>query len=363
MGIIDEHIWITLNSTIIKYYESLGYEIPRRKDKQGKYTFERGTKIKVKVKDLPISSNQKVQIQCDGCGKIQSVFYNNYYKYKHSENGKYFCHECVMKMNSGKNHYHWNNSLTNEDRIDRRNIDGYTDFVKSVMCRDNYTCQCCGKKSSNGLEVHHLDGYNWYKEGRIDPANGITLCNNCHDNFHLKHGKGNNTKEQFEEWIGYALNELNVYQCELPTTRQIYCIEENKIYGGALIIEKEWGIPHTAVYSVCNKKLHTAYGKHLLWYDEYMQMSEEDIKKYLDNCFPKHYKKVVCLTTGKVFNTIVDAHNFYGSNKSGIIRCCKGKSHYAGTLDDGTKLHWMYYDDYLKTLETEQEELSDDTAT
>ena len=51
--ILDEIVWVSLSGSNIKYYESLGYNIPRsyangRKDR---ITVKRGTKILVRVKD------------------------------------------------------------------------------------------------------------------------------------------------------------------------------------------------------------------------------------------------------------------------------------------------------------------------
>ncbi|PJH64295.1 HNH endonuclease, partial [Salmonella enterica] len=77
-------------------------------------------------------------------------------------------------------------------------------FRRKVYERDEYTCVVCGDKSrkKHGLKLnaHHLNGHHWYKEGRFDSDNGVTLCSSCHDNFHEKYGKKNNTKEQFEEF-------------------------------------------------------------------------------------------------------------------------------------------------------------------
>ena len=145
----------------------------------------------------------------------------------------------------------------------------------------------------------------------------------------------------------------------MPTAKKIYCIEENKIYNSVKELAELWGdVPHTSIYSVCNKKLYTAYGKHLLWYDEYLKMSKEDIQNHLNNCVPKHYKKVICLTTGKVFLSSKNGVRYYNCSNH-IIDCCKGKRRSCGKLPDGTPLKWMYYDDYLKTLKNKQEELSD----
>ena len=58
---------------------------------------------------------------------------------------------------------------------------GYSSRREAILHRDNYTCQCCGKKNCR-LEVHHIkfrsDG------GTDDEENLITLCKDCHDGVH-----------------------------------------------------------------------------------------------------------------------------------------------------------------------------------
>lgn len=105
-------------------------------------------------------------------------------------------------MKKGENHHNWNPNITQEERENGRYIEGYDDFIKGVYKRDNYTCQVCGQEGNgHNLNAHHLDGYNWCKEKRTDINNGITLCDKCHKEFHKLYGKGNNTKEQFEEYL------------------------------------------------------------------------------------------------------------------------------------------------------------------
>ena len=70
MGLISKEVYAGLNGTSIKHFESLGYEIPRRKtDKYGKMSVPMFAKIKVKVEDLQEGSTVQVDVECDYCKK------------------------------------------------------------------------------------------------------------------------------------------------------------------------------------------------------------------------------------------------------------------------------------------------------
>ena len=58
----------------------------------------------------------------------------------------------------------------------------------------------------------------------------------------------------------------------------------------------------------------------------------------------KRSKKVICTSTGEVFESICIAADKYNLSTSGISKCCKGKLNYRGKLPDGTKLTWEYLD-------------------
>lgn len=114
----------------------------------------------------------------------------------------------MVERMSGKNHYNYNPNLTNEQRLKHRYVLGGKNAEKwrnDVYKRDNYTCQVCGARNGKGKRIdhnaHHLDGWNWCEEKRFDLDNGITLCKECHYDFHNTYGRGDNTKEQFEEHV------------------------------------------------------------------------------------------------------------------------------------------------------------------
>jgi len=57
-------------------------------------------------------------------------------------------------------------------------------------------------------------------------------------------------------------------------------------------------------------------------------------------------RKVVCLNTGEVFNTMKDASSKYNAPYHHICSCCNGDRLSSGVDDKGNKLVWMYYEEY-----------------
>ena len=98
MGLITKEVEITLNPNNINYYKNLKYEIPKHKDSNYKLRIKQGTKILVKIEDLPENSNAKVNVKCDGCGKqLKNKRWVDYKKCAH-ENGEYYCLKCAINL-------------------------------------------------------------------------------------------------------------------------------------------------------------------------------------------------------------------------------------------------------------------------
>lgn len=116
-----------------------------------------------------------------------------------------FSSEGFMNRFKGENHPCWNPNLTEEDREDNRKYPAYHSWRKTVLERDDYTCQYCNTRGCT-LRVHHKDGYHWCEQRRLDIDNGVTLCNFCHDaeyegSFHSIYGTRNNTENQWLDFI------------------------------------------------------------------------------------------------------------------------------------------------------------------
>jgi hypothetical protein len=101
MAILEKEVLVCLSNNI-QYFENKGYEIPRRKNKDGVINVKRGTKILVKLEDLPERSNVKVTKICDKCNKlIPNQTYNTVMSNRKINGGNDFCFNCG-KYNGGR---------------------------------------------------------------------------------------------------------------------------------------------------------------------------------------------------------------------------------------------------------------------
>ena len=355
MGLLSETVEIKINNSTYKHFEDLGYKIPRHyNEKKKKWQISTGEIITVKVCDLHKGSGIDVECQCDCCNKTYTM---TYYEYnKHDKSKGFFCKNCSHKMiMSGKNHPNWNNNLTNEDRITGRNYSEYKEFIKRVLVRDNYTCFRCGYSNHNNIAVHHLDGYDWCIDRRIDDTNAVCLCKECHSNFHAHYGMGKNTKQQFEEWIGTPVDKLNKYNGKISSAKEVICLDDRKIYGRCLDASRFYHIDLRQIYFCCNHKPKylSVQGLHFMWLQEYRTLSDEEIKTYLLNLTPKNWRSVICVTTNKIFDNASIGARFYDMKRGNdkILKVCKGERLSAGVDPvTGEKLVWRFYDRKSQTI-------------
>lgn len=70
-----------------------------------------------------------------------------------------------------------------------------------VFEADNYTCRRCGAKESQ-LHAHHMQYIKGRKPWEYPDANFVTLCDDCHAEFHrIKDGIYGQLNHFFEAWI------------------------------------------------------------------------------------------------------------------------------------------------------------------
>lgn len=336
MAILTEEVLVRCHSKTANYYQELGYDVPKKEN--GNFDFSKS--FMVKICHLPKNSHTLVLVQCDNCKTNKNISFKEYNKHNH--NGLNYCQKCSCAiLNSGEQNHNYKVNKTNEERQNNREYAEYKLFVKRVMARDNYTCYCCKKRVDGQMIVHHLNGYDWCIEERVDDNNGITLCENCHKHFHQQYGYGNNTKEQFETWIKETIILLN-NNIEIEPYKKVYCYETQIIYDNEMIAERETKVKKEYIRRACNKTQQTAKDLHFCWYDDFLKMNEEEKKQYINQKGRKSQsKQVICLDTMEIFNSLKEAGEKYGngnrSSGNAIGRCCNG---YTKTAYNK---HWQYY--------------------
>jgi len=185
------------------------------------------------------------------------------------------------------------------------------------------------------------------KSAGVHPTTGKPLIWLYHNEYIIKN--------QMEGW-------LEEYICSHSYGNgvKIICLTTGEIFGSVKEAANRYNIRSGNISSCCNEvNRQKTSGKHpdtrepLVWmyYDEYMLKTKEQIKNIINESqLSNLYKlKVICLTTGMIFNSIVEAEVKYKANASGIVRCCKEKQNFAGKHPITKEpLKWQYYSEYIK---------------
>ncbi len=172
-----------------------------------------------KCENNPNYKNAINIVLCSNCGEKIEIYNSNMNNSDGATKKNFYCsQECkaehqkhILKGENNPNYGNgdkikgdknpaWREDKTDEEREKGRYISGYKEFKKYVFEYFNYTCQITGQRGGN-LVVHHLNGYNWDKEHRMDINNVIVITEELHKEFHLIYGFGDNTREQFEQFI------------------------------------------------------------------------------------------------------------------------------------------------------------------
>ena len=116
-----------------------------------------------------------------------------------------------------------------------------------------------------------------------------------------------------------------------PSARAVICLTTNEIFECTKDAQRKYNIRDTSIRSCCNNITKTSGGMIWMYYDEYLESNEEKIKEKINRGNKKSFKgkeslnkkSVICLTTKKIFYTIVDASKYYNFSKSLIGKSIK----------------------------------------
>jgi len=139
--------------------------------------------------------------------------------------------------------------------------------------------------------------------------------------------------------------------------RQIICLTNGEVFNTIADASKKYHINCGSISSCCSKKIKYA-GKDLdtelllvwMYYEEYVHKSKEEIENILNDLQDLSIKtKVICLTTGEIFDSQAAAGRKYNCAYQSVGMCCRNKLKSAGKYL-GKKLKWAFYnDEYIKS--------------
>jgi hypothetical protein len=105
----------------------------------------------------------------------------------------------ISESLKGEKSYRWKGGVTPENEVIRHSME-YRFWRREVFKRDDYTCQKCGVRGGV-IRAHHIESFDNNPDKRTLLENGVTLCKECHRNFHHIYGSGNNTQEQLAKFL------------------------------------------------------------------------------------------------------------------------------------------------------------------
>ena len=151
---------------------------------------------------------------------------------------------------------------------------------------------------------------------------------------HLNEDKTDNRVENLE-WISHNDNQeygTRTERISKSLSKQVICIETGVIYDNAYEVEQKTGLSRTVVASCCkhNKYSKSCGGFHWLYLDEYEQLTDDEIAKIKTHKPKQAYKprKVRCVETGQVFDSIQQVERETGLPHGHISNCCHKKCGY-----------------------------------
>lgn len=145
---------------------------------------------------------------------------------------------------------------------------------------------------------------------------------NTKKGYNISLGGGYTTK-------GYKFTKKQRENTSVAKTIPIYCIEEKKVYRSLKALKKAG---YGGAYRVCRGERNTCKGKHFVFLKDKNKIT-------LTNLIPPPGRKVICLETREVFNTVAQAAIAKNCDAGSISSCCTGR------LKSTSGLHWQYYND------------------
>ena len=147
-----------------------------------------------------------------------------------------------------------------------------------------------------------------------------------------------------------------------PGSKKIVLINTGQVFDSIKEAHKETNLYKNQIVKSCkeeticeSKRDENGYNYCFAFYDDYICMTEEDIKERLERGKTTKIshcnESIVCLNTKEVFKDCYEAHEAYPNTSiSGINMCCDSRysTKSSGKSINGERLVWVYQSDYVK---------------
>jgi len=225
---------------------------------------------------------------------------------------------------------------------------------------------------TTGEEFKNLkDAGNKYN---IDP-NGISfVCNGLRNRKYagksedgtklkwlLKSDYDNKTEQEILDLLNIKkINKIN-------GASKVVCLNTKEVFDKIVDAQKKYknsGISDCCRHIGKSSGIHPLSGEKLKWlyYSEYITLTEDELLVILNDT-DYDDKRVMCINTGEVFESITLAGEWCGVGRSGICNVISGRHETNGKHPEtGEQLRWVRYKDYLKLNSNEESNLNNEVA-
>ena len=174
-------------------------------------------------------------------------------------------------------------------------------------------------------------------------------------------GKTDEEMDEIRKKQSEAHSGEKAHQC-----RKVICITNGEVFNYIRQAEEKYGVNHRNISECCNGKRNSTGiidGKPAVWmyYSDYEKLSKEEVNKIKNEEAPNgtRPKVVICITTGKIYESTMEAGKETGVNNRNISACCHGKRKSAGVIDNKPAV-WMYLEDYQKLTQEQIVKIKDE---
>lgn len=267
------------------------------------------------------------------------------YKITNLVNGKVYIGQTIKGFNKRKRTHVYellNNRHNNKKLQNAWNKYGSKNFEFSII-------EFCEESALDEKERYYIQKYNSFRFGYNMTIGGKQVMQNRSHSLE--------TRKKFSEirkslWIDNEYKERMMnrpvyYGSESSRATRVICINDQRIFDSMMEAGEYYGIGMKKVSSCCTGHCEytgleeTGIKLQFAYYEE----GKEYTLKLIKHCNER--KRVKCLTTGEVFNSVAEASKKTGAPAGSIGHVCKGRRKHAGKLPDGTKLKWTYHEEHL----------------